>query len=115
MAMIAIFKDPKNFPEPEEFRPERFDPDSEENRNRPPYSYFPFGIGPRTCIGYKFAMMEAKMALIQIYRHFRLRRSPLMEHPLALQFGMIVRPKNGVIVHVQHRQTDSPGQSQIHR
>ncbi|KAH9572749.1 hypothetical protein CY35_02G168200 [Sphagnum magellanicum] len=114
MAMIAIFKDPKNFPEPEEFRPERFDPDSQENRNRPPYSYFPFGIGPRTCIGYKFAMMEAKMALIQIYRHFRLRRSPLMEHPLALQFGMIVRPKNGVIVHVQHRQTDSPEQSQIH-
>lgn len=103
MALIAIFKDPKNYPDPDVFRPERFDPESEESKTRAPYAFFPFGIGPRACIGFKFANIEVKMLLIQIYRHFLLRRSPLMEDPLELEFGMIVRPVKDILVRVHRR------------
>lgn len=103
MALIAVFKDPRNYPDPEVFRPERFDQEGEETKNRSPYAFFPFGIGPRTCIGYKFAAMEIKMLLIQIYRRFIIRRSPLMEETLELEFGMIVRPAKDILVRVHQR------------
>ena len=103
MALIAVFKDPKNYPDPEVFRPERFDQEGEETKNRSPYAFFPFGIGPRTCIGYKFAAMEIKMLLIQIYRRFLIRRSPLMEEPLELEFGMIIQPAKDILVRVHRR------------
>lgn len=103
MALIAVFKDPKHYPDPDVFRPERFDPESEENKTRAPYAFFPFGIGPRACIGFKFANIEVKMLLIQIYRRFLLRRSPLMEDPLELEFGMIVRPAKDILVRVHRR------------
>lgn len=107
MALIAVFKDPKNYPDPEVFRPERFDQESEETKNRSPYAFFPFGIGPRTCIGYKFATMEIKMLLIQIYRRFIIHRSPLMEETLELEFGMIVRPAKDILVRVHRRHLQS--------
>nr|APH81385.1 cytochrome P450 CYP3024A3 [Tigriopus kingsejongensis] len=68
--IVALHYDPKYFPEPEHFDPERFSP---ENRSQiVPGSYIPFGLGPRECIGMKIAKMEAKILLYQILRNFRL-------------------------------------------
>nr|WDY85987.1 cytochrome P450 9AZ2 [Pagiophloeus tsushimanus] len=54
----AIHRDPKYFPNPDKFDPERF---SEENKdNIVPYTYLPFGFGPRICIGNRFALIEIK-------------------------------------------------------
>ena len=52
----------------------RFTP--EEKAKRHPFAYIPFGYGPRICIGMKFALLEAKMALIEIVSKFRIVLAP---------------------------------------
>uniref|UniRef100_A0A2C9JYR0 Cytochrome P450 n=1 Tax=Biomphalaria glabrata TaxID=6526 RepID=A0A2C9JYR0_BIOGL len=60
----AIQTDPKIFPEPEKFDPERFS--SENKVNRHPMAFLPFGQGPRNCIGMRLALLELKIALAMI-------------------------------------------------
>ncbi|KAJ4428801.1 hypothetical protein ANN_25794 [Periplaneta americana] len=69
--VYAFHHDPKYFPNPEKFDPERF---SDENKdNLKPYTYLPFGLGPRSCIGNRFALMEAKIALVHLLTRFNLK------------------------------------------
>jgi len=56
------------WPNPENFDPTRFD--SEHKNDIHPYSYIPFGGGPRICIGWKFALIESKVALAKLYQKF---------------------------------------------
>ncbi|KAF6041267.1 CYP3A4 [Bugula neritina] len=68
-AMIyAIHHDPEIWPEPEEFRPERFSPENSEGRHQ--YAWMPFGIGNRNCIGMRLALLEMKIALVKILTNF---------------------------------------------
>jgi cytochrome P450 len=59
---------PAFWPEPERFEPERFTPEREADRHR--HAYFPFGAGPRACIGQYFSMLEAAIALAVIVRAY---------------------------------------------
>ncbi|KAJ9573565.1 hypothetical protein L9F63_009050 [Diploptera punctata] len=64
----GLHRDPEFFPDPDKFDPERF---SEENKDKiKPFTYLPFGSGPRNCIGNRFALMETKIALVHILSHF---------------------------------------------
>lgn len=106
MSLNALAKDSRYFPEPEMFNPERFDPECDEEKNRHPYANSPFGIGPRACIGMKFALQEIKLVLIHLYQFFTFDHSPAMENPLEFQFGIVLSVRYGIRLQVRHRQQD---------
>jgi cytochrome P450 len=66
---------PKYFPEPEKFIPERFLKSS--NTEIVPFSYIPFGGGPRVCIGQRFAMIEMKIAMAKLLAKFKIVDTPV--------------------------------------
>ncbi len=92
-------RDPRFFTEPERFYPDRWTEDF--NNTLPKYAYFPFGGGPRACIGNYFAMMEIVLLLATIGQRFRFSLVP--EHPVTLMPAMSLRPKDGIRVSVEHR------------
>lgn len=66
-----IHRHPKYWERPEEFVPKHFLPEKE--AARPRYAYFPFGGGPRQCIGNNFALMEAQLIIAKLAQRYRLR------------------------------------------
>jgi len=92
-------RDPRHFDEPESFRPERW-LDGLEGR-LPPGAYFPFGDGPRRCIGQGFALLESSLVLAEIAQRFQFRLVPgtkVVPEPL-----VTLRPRDGIpmTVHVR--------------
>ncbi len=75
-----------------EFKPERFDP--EHPQEVPQGAYFPFGLGPRMCIGMPFAQMEARLVLATVAQRFRLRLAP--NWPVRPEARVTIRPKYGL-------------------
>lgn len=86
----AMHRDPRWWPEPLAFRPERF---LEEGARKRP-GYLPFGTGPRVCIGSHFARMEAILALATVARRFRF--APVDHAPLRFLAAVTLRPAAGV-------------------
>ncbi|MDX1993846.1 MAG: cytochrome P450 [bacterium] len=74
MSQWVMHHDERYWNEPQLFRPERFDPDT--LHNRPRYAYFPFGGGPRLCIGEPFAWMEGELLLATIAQKWRFTLKP---------------------------------------
>jgi carlactone C-19 oxidase len=95
LAPGVLARDAAQFPEPEEFRPERFAPEAEE-RARHPYAHIPFGVGPRACIGHKFALQQVKLAVVELYRRYVFRHSPAMESPIQFDFDLVLAFRHGV-------------------
>jgi len=90
--IYALHRDPRFFEDPERFDPDRFSNAWDERIPR--YAYFPFGGGPRVCIGNGFAMMEARLILATLAQRCQLSLEPGQQVvPIQL---VTVRPKNGV-------------------
>ncbi|MGB6673284.1 MAG: cytochrome P450, partial [Candidatus Nitrosopolaris sp.] len=92
MSQYLMHRDPRFFPEPEKFSPERWN--SETRTNLPRFSYFPFGGGPRACIGEPFALTEGILAIAIIVRRWKMKLEA--GHPIALQPLVTLRPKYGM-------------------
>ena len=99
MFQWATQRDPRFFTEPERFYPDRWT--EEFNNSLPKYAYFPFGGGPRACIGNYFAMMEIVLLLATIGQRFSF--SLLPDHPVTLMPAMSLRPADGIRVVVANR------------
>jgi len=95
----VIQRNPYHFPDPETFRPERWADGLE--RKIPRFAFFPFGGGPRVCIGQRFAMMEAILLLATMIQRFRFEwQSERTVEPFP---SITLRPKGGVWVRLHKR------------
>ncbi len=93
-------RDPRWFDEPERFKPERWLSDLE--KHLPKFAYYPFGGGPRICIGNMFAFMEARLILATIAQRFRLALAP--NHRVEVDPLVTLRARYGMRMVVQARQ-----------
>jgi cytochrome P450 len=91
-SQYLIQRDPRHFPDPLRFDPERFT--AENKAGRPKFVYFPFGAGHRQCIGESFAWMEMTLVLATLAQRWQLRLVP--GQTIAIQPKITLRPKYGI-------------------
>jgi cytochrome P450 len=95
----VVQRDPRYFERAVDFLPERWTEEFE--RQLPKFAYFPFGGGPRVCVGASFALMEAALLLATIAQKYRLAVDPT--HPVVPLASVTLRPKHGIRVKLQRR------------
>jgi cytochrome P450 len=99
ISQYLVHRNEKYFPDPLKFDPERWRP--EERESRPKFSYFPFGGGPRVCIGEHFAWMEGALVIATVAQSWKMR---LVEgHPVEPHPMITLRPKYGMKMIVERR------------
>ncbi|XP_040891278.1 cytochrome P450 3A30-like [Toxotes jaculatrix] len=89
-----LHRDPDLWPEPEAFKPERFSKQNKENID--PYTYMPFGAGPRNCIGMRFALVMMKLALVEILQRYSFSVCKETEIPVEIDIQGLVAPKRPI-------------------
>nr|CAD7581153.1 unnamed protein product [Timema californicum] len=99
---IGLQHDPKYFPNPDQFDPERF---SEENKKlRPSYTYLPFGEGPRFCIGMRFALMQTKVGLVGLLSRYKFSVCEKTAIPMVYSpVGLTLCAKKGIHLTISNR------------
>uniref|UniRef100_A0A452TXS3 Cytochrome P450 3A n=1 Tax=Ursus maritimus TaxID=29073 RepID=A0A452TXS3_URSMA len=104
VVMVPVFtlhRDQDLWPEPEEFRPERFSKKNKDSIN--PYIYLPFGTGPRNCLGMRFAIMNMKLALVRVLQNFSFKPCKETQIPLKLYTQGLIRPEKPIVLKVEPR------------
>lgn len=103
LSPYAIQRDEKYYPNPERFDPERFNDDNRHNIT--PYIYYPFGIGPRNCIGSRFALLEIKLLFYHLIRKFTLIPTKETIIPLTYRKAAVnIMPEKPIILTMQLRE-----------
>uniref|UniRef100_A0A8D2IXJ8 Uncharacterized protein n=1 Tax=Varanus komodoensis TaxID=61221 RepID=A0A8D2IXJ8_VARKO len=102
----VLHRSPEYWPEPEEFRPERF---SKENReSMDPYIFMPFGAGPRNCIGMRFALLVMKAVVVVLLQNFSFRTCKETVIPMELNTRGFLKPKTPIMLKLVPRTTTGP-------
>ena len=101
MSQWVVHRDARWYDDPLAFRPERWD--GELQKRIPRFAYFPFGGGPRQCIGNSFALMEATLVLATIAQKFRFRLVP--DPPAVPLASITLRPRGGIRTILEARRT----------
>ncbi|XP_075973602.1 uncharacterized protein LOC142974917 [Anticarsia gemmatalis] len=94
--------DPKYWPEPHKYDPDRFLDENKSSINS--FTYMPFGLGPRACIGMRFAMMELKVVLHYLIINFKIVKTPKTQDPIKLKpHNFNIRVTGGTSVQFEKR------------
>ncbi|XP_044015561.1 cytochrome P450 9e2-like [Aphidius gifuensis] len=102
--VFAIQRDPIYFDEPDKFYPDRFIEDPKGTLNSP--AYMPFGLGPRMCIGNRFALLETKVLLVHLVAKCQLKPGKKMILPLEIsKSSLAMAAKGGFYLEIQPRKT----------
>jgi len=107
----VVHRDRRWFADPERFDPDRWTPAFK--AALPPYAYFPFGGGPRRCIGESFAWMELVLVIATIAQRWRLRLVP--GHPVEPEALVTLRTKHGMRMIAERRGADDAAQEPLLR
>lgn len=93
MSTYSIHRDEEHYPNPEKFDPDRFLP--ENLSQRPAYAFIPFAAGRRNCLGQRFAMIEMKLILANIFKNYSVKSMKTTEE-LKPRVATILKAKNGI-------------------
>jgi len=107
LSQWVVHRDPRWYESPDDFQPERWEGDL--MKRLPRFAYFPFGGGPRQCIGNTFAIMETALILATIAQKFRLRLVP--GHTVAPIASITLRPRHGIRITLEKRNLTEAGTS----
>jgi cytochrome P450 len=99
LSPYVMHRDPRYYVNPDVFDPQRWTPEAQ--AQRPKYAYFPFGGGPRQCIGEAFAWMEGVLLIATLAQRWRLRLVP--GHPVVPQPLITLRAKHGMRMVAERR------------
>ena len=97
--IYAIHHNPDYFKDPETFDPERFMP--ERNHEIIPYTYLPFGIGPRNCIANRFVLFQLKVCLVYLLQKYRFVRTEETDVPLDFSSSTFLMKAKRIVVGIQ--------------
>ncbi|KAI3353350.1 hypothetical protein L3Q82_019884 [Scortum barcoo] len=89
-----MHRDPDLWPNPEEFKPERFSKENKETID--PYTYMPFGAGPRNCIGMRFALVMMKLAMVEVLQRYSFSVCKETEVPFEMDIQGLLMPKRPI-------------------
>ncbi|XP_032560331.1 cytochrome P450 3A9-like [Chiroxiphia lanceolata] len=102
----VLHRNPEYWPNPEEFRPERFSKENKESMD--PYTYLPFGAGPRNCIGMRFALLTLKVAITSLLQHFTFQTCKETQIPMKLSSKGLLIPEKPIILKLVPRTNTAP-------
>ncbi len=104
LSPYLMHRDPRFHQDPERFDPSRWDPVT--GTKAPRFSYFPFGGGPRGCVGQNYALQEAALVLATLAQHWQIRLVP--GHPVVLRPLINLRPRGGIRMRLERRTPPPP-------
>jgi cytochrome P450 len=100
LCAYSVHRNPRYWDNPEDFDPERFTEERVAERHR--YAHFPFGGGPRVCMGQRFALMEAQLIVAMLLPRYRVDPAP--GHVVEPEPMITLRPRGGLPVTIRDRQ-----------
>ncbi|XP_073826612.1 cytochrome P450 6d1-like [Musca autumnalis] len=100
VSLFGLHRDPEYFPNPMDFKPERFDHDVMEYN---PIAYMPFGEGPRHCIAQRMGVLNVKVALVKILANFNVQQLPRKEVEFRFHTTPVLLPKGGLSITIKKR------------
>lgn len=103
MSIFSLHRDPRWFPEPDKFIPERFLPEQTADRHR--FAYLPFSAGLRNCIGQKYALIQMKTMIVKMLQQYRLESVTKLAD-LEFIMDMILHTKRPVEIKFHRRGAD---------
>jgi cytochrome P450 len=103
LSQYVVHHDPRFYPDPDKFDPQRWTPEAQ--ATRPKFAYFPFGGGPRLCIGEAFAWTESVLLLATLSQYWRMSLVPGQQ--VQFQPAVTLRPKHGIKMTLHQRKNST--------